>query len=346
MLEDRIIAPPPEGLEAQLSVRLGEKTMPPGALGRVGALAIALGCAQHRERPVAAPAEALLFAADHGLVEEGVSAWPQAVTALMVETLAAGHAAAPVLARAVGARLTVIDVGVASPYRSPPPGLVGARIRSGSRNAAREDALTEWEVRGALEAGAAAAEAALARGALVIVPGEMGIGNTASAALLAHAVAGIDLDALAGPGAGLDASGVERKRGVLARAAARRPGPLAPSTALEAFGGLEIAAMAGAMIAGGAGRAAIVVDGFIATCAALLALTARPVVRSSLIFAHRSAEPGHRLMLDHIGAEPLLDLGLRLGEGTGGLLALPLLSAAAAVLEEMATFESAGIAGP
>ncbi|MEO0427611.1 MAG: nicotinate-nucleotide--dimethylbenzimidazole phosphoribosyltransferase [Pseudomonadota bacterium] len=346
MLREREIAPPPAGLEGALAERLGQKTMPPGALGRLGALAIALGVAQGRATPAAAPAEALIFAADHGLVAEGVSAWPQDVTALMVERLVLGDAAAPVLARAAGAQTTVVDVGVAGAYRVPLPALIDAKRRPGSRNAAIEDALTPAEVRAALEAGAAAADAALARGAVILVPGEMGIGNTATAALLAHAATGIELAVLAGPGAGLDAPGVARKLAVLERVAARRPGALEPEEALAAFGGLEIAAMAGAMIAGGAGRAAVVVDGFIATTAALLALAARPELRPSLVFAHRSAEPGHQRLLEHLGVEPLLDLGLRLGEGTGGILALPLLQAAAAIMAEMATFESAGIAGP
>ncbi|MDT8344831.1 MAG: nicotinate-nucleotide--dimethylbenzimidazole phosphoribosyltransferase, partial [Thermohalobaculum sp.] len=175
--------------------------------------------------------------------------------------------------------------------------------------------------------------------------GEMGIGNTSSAALLAHAVEGLPLAPLAGPGAGLDAAGVARKIAILERAAARRPGRLAPVEALAAFGGLEIAAMAGALIGAASTGAAVLVDGYISTAAAMVALAARPEARASCIFAHRSREPGHRLMLAHLGVDPLLDLDMRLGEGTGALLALPILRAAARMLAEMATFESAGIAG-
>lgn len=345
MLRDRIIPAVPEGLEAEVAARIAVKTMPPGALGRIAELAQALAAAQGTPEPVAAPAEALVFAADHGIAAEGVSAWPQAVTAAMVETLAGGGAAASVFARAAGARLTVVDVGVATPYRAA-EAVRRAAIRAGSRNAAREDALTAGEVAAALAAGAEAAEAVMARGARVLLPGEMGIGNTSTAALLVHGVAGVPLEALTGPGAGLGAEGLGPKRAALARAAARRPGPLAPEAAFAAFGGLEIAAMAGAMLAGASARAAVVVDGFIATAAALLLLAARPEARPALVFSHRSAEPGHRAMLEHLGAEPLLALDLRLGEGTGALLALPLLKAAAAMLAEMATFESAGIAGP
>ncbi|MEM7526477.1 MAG: nicotinate-nucleotide--dimethylbenzimidazole phosphoribosyltransferase [Pseudomonadota bacterium] len=346
MLEAYSIAPVDPGLEHRLRDRLAQKTMPPGALGAVGELAVALGIAQGTETPTGGPAEAIVFAADHGLVAEGVSAWPQDVTALMVEVLAGGGAAAGVLACAAGASLSVVDVGVAGSYRTDLPHLIDRRVRGGTRNAAVEDALQREEVTAAVDAGAGVAVEALARGARVLMPGEMGIGNTATAALLTHAVAGIPLDLLAGPGAGLDAAGVRAKHAVLVRTAARRPGRMVPGDAFAAFGGLEIAAMAGAMIAGGAGRAAVLVDGFIATAAALLALEARPALRPHLIFAHRSAEPGHDAMLRHLGVEPLLDLGLRLGEGTGGLLALPIVKAAAAVLTEMTTFEEAGIATP
>ncbi|MEL6196480.1 MAG: nicotinate-nucleotide--dimethylbenzimidazole phosphoribosyltransferase [Pseudomonadota bacterium] len=346
LLPDHTVPAPPAGIETAIRAAWAQKTMPPGALGSLLDLAVALGRAQHSTAPAARPAEAILFAADHGILAEGVSAWPAAVTALMVETIAGGGAAASVLARAADARLTVVDMGVATPYRAPPPGLVDRAIRPGTRNAAIEDALTPPEVDAALAAGAEVADAALARGARVLALGEMGIGNTSAAALLAHAVAGLPLDTLAGPGAGLDAAGVAAKYAVLARAAARRPGPLAPHDALAAFGGLEIAALSGAMIAGAAGRAAVLVDGFIATAAALVALSARPEIRPALLFAHRSAEPGHAAMLAHLGAAPLLDLGLRLGEGTGALVALPLVDAAARLLGEMASFEEAGIAGP
>ncbi|MEM6972381.1 MAG: nicotinate-nucleotide--dimethylbenzimidazole phosphoribosyltransferase [Pseudomonadota bacterium] len=346
VLADCVVAPRDAAIADRIAARWAEKTMPPGALGRLITLGTALGVAQHTDRPQGAPAEVIVFAGDHGLVAEGVSAWPQAVTALMVETLAAGDAAASVMARSVGARLEIVDVGVATPYRAPPAALIDARIRAGTRNALHVNALTPKEVTAALTLGAAAAERALQRGARVLVLGEMGIGNTAAAALLAHAVAGLDLETLVGPGAGLDAAGVAGKRAVLERVLARHDTP--PSgwdgqAALSAFGGLEIAAMAGGMIGGAAGKAAVIVDGFIATAAALVAVSVRPEIRPSLIFAHRSAEPGHRLMLDSMSAAPVLDLDLRLGEGTGGIAALPMVAMAARLLEEMATFESAGI---
>ncbi|MEM9783234.1 MAG: nicotinate-nucleotide--dimethylbenzimidazole phosphoribosyltransferase [Pseudomonadota bacterium] len=343
VLSDLTVAPRDPSIAERLAARWAEKTMPPGALGRLMALGTALGVAQDTDRPAGSPAEAIVFAADHGLVEEGVSAWPQAVTALMVERLCVGDAAASVMARAAKARMQVVDIGVATPYRLPPPGLVSAPIRPGTRNALVEDALTRDEVERALRLGADAVREAVSRGARVLVLGEMGIGNTASASLVAHAVAGLDLDDLVGPGAGLDADGVASKRAVLRRVAARRPGRLDAVTALSAFGGLEIAAMTGAMIAGAADRAAVLVDGFIASAAALAAVTLRPEIRPSLLFAHRSAEPGHRQMLEALGAAPLLDLDMRLGEGTGALAALPMAEMAARLLQEMATFESAGI---
>jgi nicotinate-nucleotide--dimethylbenzimidazole phosphoribosyltransferase len=293
---------------------------------------------------VADPARLFIFAGDHGIVAEGVSAWPQEVTAQMVLNFLAGGAASTVFARTNGAEVTVVDAGIATELADA-PGLERAGIRKGTRNAAVEDALTAGEVARALTFGAGLAVEAVEGGARVIALGEMGIGNTSAASLIAHAVAGIDLGVLTGPGAGLDAHGVDRKLGVLARAAARRPGPLAPPDALAAFGGLEIAAMAGALIGAASRGAVVLVDGFIATSAALAALSARPEAKPYCVFAHRSKEPGHVRMLDWLGVEPLIDLDLRLGEGTGALLALPLLRSACAMLNEMATFESAGVSG-
>jgi nicotinate-nucleotide--dimethylbenzimidazole phosphoribosyltransferase len=301
-----------------------------------------MALAQGTPRPQADPARLLIFAADHGLVAEGVSAWPQAVTAQMVGNFLAGGAAANVFARCVGCAVTVVDAGVAARLPAD-PALVRLGIRAGTRNAAAEDALTLCEAERAVAAGAELAVDAVRGGARAILLGEMGIGNTASATLLAHALAGLDLRRATGPGAGLDAAGVARKRGVLERAAARRPGPLAPIEGLAAFGGLKIAAMAGALIGAASAGAVCVVDGFIAGAAALAALRARPEAATHAVFAHRSAEPGHAGMLAALGAQPLLDLDMRLGEGTGALLALPLMRAACAMLGEMATFEGAGV---
>ena len=320
------------------------KTKPPGSLGRIELLALQMAGAQATLQPSAAKPHLLLFAGDHGMVAEGVSAWPSEVTTQMVANFLSGGAAANVFARANGIAITIIDAGIIGELPDQ-PGLLRANIRRGTRNAMHEDALSTDELSAALEYGAGLAARTADAGAKVILLGEMGIGNTSSAALLAHAVDGIDLVALCGPGAGLDAAGVLRKGDILARIAARRPGKLAPGQALAAFGGLEIACMSGALI-GAASRGSIVlVDGFIASAAALCALRARPDAAPYVVFAHRSKEPGHRLMLESLGAEPLVDLDLRLGEGTGALLAYPLLRAACAMLNEMATFASAGISG-
>ncbi len=344
MLPEFAIATPDPALGEAVQMAIDAKTKPPGSLGRIEALARQMAVAQGTERPAAEPARLFIFAGDHGLVAEGVSAWPQEVTAQMVRNFLAGGAASTVFARVSGADVTVVDAGVAVEIGDA-PGLVRAGIRRGTRNAVREDALTRDEVERALAFGAGLAAEAAAGGARVVALGEMGIGNTSAAALVAHGVAGIELGVLTGPGAGLGANGIDRKLAVLARAAGRRPGPLVPLEALSAFGGLEIAAMCGAVIGAASRRAVVLVDGFIATAAALAALAARPEARPYCVFAHRSREGGHRRMLDWLKVEPLIDLDLCLGEGTGALLALPLLRAASAMVNEMATFESAGVSG-
>ncbi|TDR87307.1 nicotinate-nucleotide--dimethylbenzimidazole phosphoribosyltransferase [Enterovirga rhinocerotis] len=324
-------------LAARLRAAVDGKAKPPGSLGRLEDLAVRLGTIRNTEAPRADKAVLLLFAGDHGLCEEGVSAYPSAVTAAMVATLLAGRAAASVFARSVGAEIRVVDAGVTADL-SDHAGLVHAKVRSGTRNAAREAALTPAEVGEALERGAAEAARAVGDGADVVLIGEMGIGNTAAAALLMHRLLPAPLERCIGLGAGHDEAGIARKRDALARAAART-GATETFEVLAEFGGLEILMMAGAALGAAAARRPVVVDGFIATVAALVAVRIRPEARDSLIFAHRSAEAGHALLLETLGASPLLDLGLRLGEGTGGLLALPLLRAAAAMLSDMATLE-------
>jgi nicotinate-nucleotide--dimethylbenzimidazole phosphoribosyltransferase len=333
-----------EALLDQVRREIDIKTKPPGSLGRIEALALQMAGAQNTAKPSADPARLLLFAGDHGMVAEGVSAWPSEVTTQMVANFLAGGAAANVFARTNGLAITIVDAGIAGELPDHPE-LIRAGIRRGTRNALHEDALTPAETEAALAFGAQCAVKAVNDGARVIALGEMGIGNTASAALLAHAIDGIDLTPLTGPGAGLDAEGVTRKAEILRRIAARRPGRLTPVEALAAFGGLEIAMMAGALIGAASAHAVVLVDGFIASAAALCALRARPDALLHAVFAHRSKEPGHRLILEALGAEPLIDLDLRLGEGTGALLAFPLLRNACTMLTEMATFESAGISG-
>jgi nicotinate-nucleotide--dimethylbenzimidazole phosphoribosyltransferase len=310
-------------------------TKPPGSLGRLEELAIWLAQWQARENPRLERVTIAVFAGNHGVAARGVSAYPQAVTAAMVGLILEGRASISALARSVGAQVQVIDVGVAAEL-APHPLLNNAKVRSGTRNAAREPAMTATECAQALEVGAAAAQRAAEDGAEIIGLGEMGIGNTASASLLLHRLGPAPLDDCIGLGAGHDDEGLARKRRVLEAAAARTDAQ-DPFEVLRQFGGLEIAGMAGAALGAAALRRPVVVDGFISTAAVMVAARLQPRVLEFCIFAHSSAERGHRLMLRQLGAQPLLDLGMRLGEGTGAALALPILKSAAAMAREVAS---------
>jgi nicotinate-nucleotide--dimethylbenzimidazole phosphoribosyltransferase len=344
MLTDHAIPDPSRPRADDVAACLAGKAKPPGALGRLEEIAVRLGAAQDAAVPRAAPARLFIFAADHGLVAEGVSAWPREVTSTMVRAFVAGGAAASVLARRAGAEVTVVDAGVAADL-TPGENLLHEKVGWGTANAAVEDAMTGEELETALRTGARLAAAAVRAGAKVIALGEMGIGNTASASLLTHALTGAALSAVTGRGAGLDDPGLAHKLSVLERCAARRPGPLDPRDALIAFGGFEIAMIAGAVIGAASARGIVLADGFISCAGVLAALLARPEAAPYVIFSHRSAEPGHRVILDRLDAEPLLDLGLRLGEGTGALLALPLLASATDIVTDMANLADLGITG-
>lgn len=320
---------------------LARKTMPTGALGRLGELAVRIAEVQRTLRPRIGRVKLLLFAADHGIAEAGVSAYPRAVTREMLRNFASGGAAACVLARSVGAELEVIDVGVDIDPVDVPRGIVVAKRRRGTGRFDLGPAMNAGERDAAFAAGVAAVARAGTVDAIAL--GEMGIGNTTAAAALLAALTGAAIDDCVGRGTGIDDAGLERKRTVV-RAALARVGPERdPSTLLAELGGLEIAAMVGAITAAASGRRLVIVDGFIATVAALLAVKLDRSLAEHLVFAHRSAENGHRLALDALAAEPLLDLSMRLGEGTGALLAVPLLRAAADLMREMATFESAAV---
>ena len=338
------VPPVSSALDGAIRRAIDGKTKPPGSLGELEALAARIARVQGVLAPRLRRCRLILFAGDHGVAAEGVSAYPQEVTRQMVVNFLAGGAAANVFARANGVELSVVDAGVAGrPLDA--PGLLSRRIGAGARNFAREPAMTREQYEASLRAGAEVGAGAAAEGECAAF-GEMGIANTSSATLIAHKLTGAPLDALTGRGAGLDDEGLAHKRRVLARAAARTPGRLDPPAALTEYGGFEIVMMAGAMIGAARAGAVVVVDGFIATAAALAADRLAPSLRDYLVFAHRSAEPGHQAMLDDLGARPLLDLGLRLGEGTGALLAWPILRSAAAMLSDMASFESAGVSGP
>ncbi|HVH01412.1 MAG TPA: nicotinate-nucleotide--dimethylbenzimidazole phosphoribosyltransferase [Amaricoccus sp.] len=322
--------------------KIDGKTKPVGALGRIEALAAQVARVQGRLAPRMARCRLTIFAADHGIAAEGVSAYPQAVTRQMVLNFLDGNAAANVFARSVGAELRVVDAGVAGEPIADPR-LVARRIGPGTRNALREPAMTAAERHRALAEGRALGS----DGSFDAVAfGEMGIANTSAATLVAHKLAGLPLALLTGRGTGLDDAGLARKEAVLATAARRTAPRLDAGTALAEYGGFEIAMMAGAMLGAAEARRIVIVDGFIAAAAALVAVALDAQAAGALVFAHRSAEHGHAALLAHLGAEPLLDLGMRLGEGTGALLAWPLVRAAAAMLTEMSSFDSAGVSGP
>jgi nicotinate-nucleotide--dimethylbenzimidazole phosphoribosyltransferase len=322
--------------EPALRARIDGKAKPLGALGRIEDLAVRLALIAGREDPVVERCRLLIFAGDHGLTAEGVSAYPSEVTAAMVATFLAGRASANAFAAAVDAQVSVVDAGVAADL-APHPDLIDAKVRRGSRNAAVEPALTPQEVETAMARGAQIAASA-GETADVIAVGEMGIGNSASAALVAHRLAPAPLADCVGAGAGHDAAGLARKAAVLQRAAARTPAS-APLEVLAEFGGLEIVMMAGAVLGAAGRRTPVLVDGFIASAAALAAIRLVPAAADYCIFAHRSAERGHDVLLRSLDARPLLDLGLRLGEGSGALLALPLLRAAARLLTDVASLD-------
>lgn len=322
-------------IEDGLRRALDRKAKPLGSLGRIEALAIQLGTLQDTLRPRVEDPVVLVFAGDHGAVASGVSAYPSAVTAAMVRTYLAGRAAVNLFAQQADARVLVVDAGVAAELPAH-PGLVAAKIGWGTRDWAHGPAMTLGDAKACLREAAAIVDRLTDGGCTVLALGEMGIGNTASAALLAHKVGGLPLDSLIGRGAGLDDAGLAQKRAVAARGAARTPARLAPLDALAEYGGFEVAMLAGAILRAAERRVCVVVDGVIVTAAALLAHAMELRCLAACVFAHRSAEPGHDAMLAYLGARPLLDLGMRLGEGSGAALALPLLRAAAAVLSDMA----------
>jgi nicotinate-nucleotide--dimethylbenzimidazole phosphoribosyltransferase len=317
------------------------KTKPLGSLGRLEQLAAQLCAIQERVPPRVERRHILLFAGDHGIVAEGVSLYPQVVTTQMVANFAAGGAAINVLARQFGATLEIVDVGVAGSTL----GLaLDRKIRAGTRSFLHEPAMTPTEAENALEVGRERVEAAVRNGLDLLALGEMGIGNTASAAALLSLLTGCSAEETVGRGTGLDDVQLTHKRDVIARSVELHAvQATTPFAMLCAVGGLEIAALVGAMLAAAANRVPVLVDGFICTVAALTAVRLAPNVRDTMIFAHRSAEQGHALALETLGAEPLLDLGMRLGEGSGAALAFSLVEASVRLLREMASFESAGV---
>jgi nicotinate-nucleotide--dimethylbenzimidazole phosphoribosyltransferase len=339
-----IVAPSPTAArDAQR--RLDMLTKPTGSLGRLEELAVRLaalrGAPPAVERPVV-----FTFAADHGVVAEGVSAYPASVTAQMVENFLRGGAAVNVLARQAGARVVVADFGVASPVGATAE-LVRCAIGPGTANMACGAAMTPAEAERGIEMGARLADAALATGADLLLTGEMGIGNTTAASAIVAAITGAAPAAVTGRGTGVDDARWHRKIEVVGRALeTNRPDPHDGVDVLAKVGGFEIAGLVGVILASAARRMPVALDGFIAGAAALIAASLEPAAVHAMFAAHRSAEPGHDVALRHLGLAPYLDLGLRLGEGTGAVLFIHLARAAARIYTEMATFKSAGVDGP
>ena len=328
-------------------VRLDELTKPPHSLGRLEWIAARLCAIQETVTPRVVPRRIVVFAADHGVTEEGVSAYPSAVTAQMVGNFLRGGAAINVLARAAAADVCVVDVGVAGDIDASgqAAAFVSRRVRPGTRNMTKGPAMSEDELASALRVGLDIADGAARDGVAVIACGDMGIGNTTAASAMTAAFLGVAAAQVTGPGTGIDGEMLARTIDVVRRAlAANQPGH-DPLAILRTVGGLEIAAIAGAYVGAAAHRMAIVGDGFIATAAALVAASICPPFLDCWFAGHRSSEPGHMLQLGFLRQRPLLDLEMRLGEGTGAALAMSLFGAAAAVMNEMATFDSAGVAG-
>jgi nicotinate-nucleotide--dimethylbenzimidazole phosphoribosyltransferase len=326
-------------------IQLDRLTKPPGSLGRLEWIAARLCAIQETLAPVASPRRIVVFAADHGVTAEGVSAYPPAVTAQMVGNFLRGGAAINALARAAAANVYVVDVGVAGEIDRPGDAatFVSHRVRPGTRNIAREPAMSYPELKSAIDAGLDIADRAARDGVAVLACGDMGIGNTTAASAMTAAFTGASVLQVTGRGTGIDDDTLARKVAAVTRALhVNQPGR-DPLEVLRTVGGLEIAAIAGAYIGAAMHRMAIVGDGFIATAAAFVAAQLCPSWLDYWFAGHLSSEPGHALQLRYLRQEPLLRLDMRLGEGTGAALAMHLLGAASAVINEIATFDSAGV---
>ena len=326
---------------------LDSLTKPLGSLGQLEAVAAQYVAWREEEIPKITGKAVYVFAGDHGITDEGVSAYPREVTPQMVRNFLTGGAAINVLARHTNSDIVVVDVGVDADFDDA-PGLLRRKVRRGTRNFAREAAMTDAELNAALEVGIELATEAAAQGRSLIALGEMGIGNTSAATAITAALSGKAVSALTGRGTGLDAPRCVRKAQIIAGAlhlhfgdfASSRPDPL---DVLHCVGGLEIAAITGAVLGAAAKRIAVVIDGFICTAGAAIACAIAPDARFGIIAGHLSQEPGHRVLLETMGVKPVLQLDMRLGEGTGAVLTFPLIESAIRIYNEMATFDSAGV---
>jgi nicotinate-nucleotide--dimethylbenzimidazole phosphoribosyltransferase len=351
LLENRMhsldfkITTPDRGIENSLKNKVDRKTKPLGSLGLLERTAIQIGLIQQRLAPEFSQPHLLVFAGDHGAAKAGVSAYPQDVTWQMVENFLAGGAAINVFARQNDLHLAIIDAGVAHDFGKR-AGLINAKVAPGTANYIEEPAMSAEQCAQAIARGAEISRNLSANGCNVVGFGEMGIGNTAAASLITHCLTGLPMADCIGRGTGLDDAGLARKQALLETALKRYRavgGSNDPLAVLAEFGGFEIAMMVGAMLGAAEAKMTLLIDGFIVGSAALTATRLAPALAEYSVFCHRSAEAGHAAQLAALGAEPLLDLGLRLGEGTGAALAFPLVQAAVNFLNEMASFESAGV---
>ncbi len=324
--------------------RLDALAKPPGSMGRLEDLAVRLALTQQRCDPVTHPRRVVLFAGDHGVVASGVSAWPSAVTGMMVATIAAGRATSSALAKAQDCDLRLVDVGVIDPPTMTAGFARDASVAQGTADLSGEPAMTVAQFDAAWAIGGDEAERALAEGCRVLIAGEMGIGNTTPAAALTILLANASIDQAVGRGAGADDATMANKMRIVGGAVARVRSLSGDDSraAMAAVAGFEIVAMAGFFAAGARGGATLLLDGYVATAGALIAERLAPGTAAAMIAAHRSAEPGHAVALAHLGLEPLLEWDMRLGEGSGALVALPLLDSAAALLSGVATLAEIG----
>ena len=332
---------------AQIWAHLDALAKPRRSLGKLEELAARLALIQQTLKPVTRPRRLVLFAADHGVVSSGVSAWPSAVTGLMVNAILAGRASSTALATAHHCDVRLVDAGVASAAPDNPPSFFrAARVAAGTKDLSTGAAMSVAELDAAWEVGVSEARRAMADGNVVLIAGEMGIGNTTPASCLTVLLADASVESAVGRGAGADDDTLRVKREVVAAAvtrASRLAAGADPRAAIAEVSGFEIVAMAGFFAEGARQGATLLLDGFVATSAALIAERLAPGTASCMIAAHLSAEPGHRIALTQLGLEPLLDWSMRLGEGTGALVALPLLDCAAALLRDVATLSELGV---
>lgn len=329
-------------LNEQLKHKIDFKTKPLGSLGLLEDLALQIGLIQNTLTPELKNPALLVFAADHGLTAEGISPYPKEVTWQMVMNFVAGGAAINVFCRQNGLNLKVVDAGVDFDFPAGVP-VVNAKIVRGTRNMRHEPAMTATECSAVIQKGRELVQEEAASGCNIIGFGEMGIGNTSASSLLMHRFLNIPIEECTGAGTGSHGEQLTRKMQIL-KEVSERYDPKTPAETLATFGGLEIAMMVGAILEATEQRMILLIDGFIATAAALTAIRFNPEVRSNCVFCHSSDERGHKLMLEKLNARPMLQLDLRLGEGTGAALAIPLVQAAVNFLNDMASFESAGVA--